>query len=72
MEYPQYVRLGGVALRHSRDGVYGRIAGQWSIGSEWKDGKLLAKSTGQMAHANGTELLPCSKEEHDEDNAGYM
>lgn len=71
---PKYVRVGPTAIfyrSHSDD--YYRPAGVWSIEYTYRDGKFYADSDSwPTKRLHNTELIPISREEFLEDNAGYV
>lgn len=79
---PDYVRMGGLALRHQGGGskggsfgeysvpnVYYRDAGAWGVEYEWREDGLFSVS--DMEQLNGNSLTEISKEEWKEDNGRW-
>lgn len=71
--YPPYARLGQSVLRHMGKGRYYRDAGVWSVHSHWRDETLVVTDRkGPMAWAFDKELVPCTVQEWENDNQGYL
>jgi hypothetical protein len=80
---PQFVKMGGIALRHchggERWGAYGsfeepstyfRDAGCWGVEYEWRHGLLFSVS--DMESLNDQLLVETTKEEWMKSNEGYI
>lgn len=80
---PQFVMLGGIALRHCYGGeswndyglyeepsTYFRDAGHWHVQYEWRNGLLYSVS--EMENLNGELLIETTKEKWMESNQGYI
>lgn len=70
MNRPKYVKMRDCALQLQDDGTYYRVAGDWTIDSEFIDGILVSKNLGVMDHIGGIPLIEISEVEWSEDNNG--
>ena len=81
---PQFVKMGGTALRHMHGGVewgdygmyevpstYYRDAGHWSVKYEWRNGLLYSVNEDHES-LDGQLLEETTKEYWRENNAGYV
>jgi len=66
---PEYVWLHKSALK-KRNSEYYRIGGAWDVKFKVVGDKLYSIS--DMEHLNNRELIPCTKEEWEKDNKGYI
>jgi len=76
-ELPVYVSMGGrteMKLTEDKKEHY-RIAGQWSVGYEVRDGKVFSVYNNEyspMPWLNNVELIPITEKEWREGNEGYV
>lgn len=66
---PEYVWLHNSALK-KKGREYYRMAGAWGVKFKIVVDKLYSIS--DMEHLNNKELIPCTKEEYEKDNKGYV
>lgn len=71
-EFPAFVTITGIALRHTGGGHYYRDAGQWGVDSCWREnGEHVAQGAGNTAHITGKPLVPCTENAWRDDNGDY-